>query len=136
MQISRTVFKLRIYIGKKKKDIEKVFLSRNHGLIALPSIGIVACVVSCGLIAIGLIVGLITRCVRSRKKEEEANRVTNCRGNHAVQQDIGKTINQTKVDQELATLTTQNINNFRSIQNTQEVMNNLNSLNNGIKHGL
>ena len=133
MQISRTVFKLRIYIGKKKEDIEKVFLSRNHGLIALPSIGIVACVVSCGLIAIGLIVGLITRCVRSRKKEEEANRVTNCRGNHAVQQDIEKIINQTKVNQEL---TTQNINNFRSIQNTQEVMNNLNSLNNGIKHGL
>ena len=133
MQISRTVFKLRIYIGKKKKDIEKVFLSRNHGLIALPSIGIVACVVSCGLIAIGLIVGLITRCVRSKKKEEEANRVTNCRGNHAVQQDIEKIINQTKVGQELAT---QNINNFRSIQNTQEVMNNLNSLNNGIKHGL
>ena len=133
MQISRTVFKLRIYIGKKKEDIEKVFLSRNHGLIALPSIGIVACVVSCGLIAIGLIVGLITRCVRSRKKEEEANRVTNCRGNHAVQQDIEKIINQTKVNQEL---TTQNINNSRSIQNTQEVMNNLNSLNNGIKHGL
>lgn len=133
MQIGRTVFKLRIYIGKKKKDIEKVFLSRNHGLIALPSIGIVACVVSCGLIAIGLIVGLITRCVRSKKKEEEANRVTNCRGNHAVQQDIEKIINQTKVNQEL---TTQNINNFRSIQNTQEVMNNLNSLNNGIKHGL
>ena len=133
MQISRTVFKLRIYIGKKKDDIEKVFLSRNHGLIALPSIGIVACVVSCGLIAIGLIVGLITRCVRSRKKEEEANRVTNCRGNHAVQQDIERIINQTKVSQELAT---QNINNFKSIQNTQEVMNNLNSLNNGIKHGL
>ena len=133
MQISRTVFKLRIYIGKKKEDIEKVFLSRNHGLIALPSIGIVACVVSCGLIAIGLIVGLITRCVRSRKKEEEANRVTNCRGNHAVQQDIEKIINQTKVNQEL---TTQNINNFKSIQNTQEVMNNLNSLNNGVKIGL
>ena len=133
MQISRTVFKLRIYIGKKKDDIEKVFLSRNHGLIALPSIGIVACVVSCGLIAIGLIVGLITRCVRSRKKEEEANRVTNCRGNHAVQQDIERIINQTKVSQELAT---QNINNFKSIQNTQEVMNNLNSLNNGIKIGL
>ena len=133
MQISRTVFKLRIYIGKKKEDIEKVFLSRNHTLIAFPSIGIVACVVSCGLIAIGLIVGLITRCVRSKKKEEEANRVTNCRGNHAVQQDIEKIINQTKVGQELAT---QNINNFRSIQNTQEVMNNLNSLNNGIKIGL
>ena len=133
MQIGRTVFKLRIYIGKKKEDIEKVFLSRNHTLIAFPSIGIVACVVSCGLIAIGLIVGLITRCVRSKKKEEEANRVTNCRGNHAVQQDIEKIINQTKVGQELAT---QNINNFRSIQNTQEVMNNLNSLNNGIKIGL
>jgi hypothetical protein len=54
-------------------------------------------------------------------------------GNHAVQQDIEKTINQTKVDKELAT---QNINNFKSIQNTQEVMNNLNSLNNGIKIGL
>ena len=133
MQTVKTVFQWRIYIKKKIGDLEKVLLSRNHDFIAIPSIGIIACVVSCGLIAIGLIVGLITRCVRSRKKEEEANRVTNCRGNHAVQQDIEKIINQTKVDKELAT---QNINNFKSIQNTQEVMNNLNSLNNGIKHGL
>ncbi len=109
-----------------------MLLSRNKSFIAIPSVGIIACVVSCGLIAIGLIVGIITRCVRSKKKEEEVNRVANCRGNHAVQQDIEKIINQTKVDKELAT---QNINNFKSIQNTQEVMN-LNSLNNNMKIGL
>ncbi len=132
MQISRTVFKLQIYIRKKKKYYENMLLSRNKSFIAIPSVGIIACVVSCGLIAIGLIVGIITRCVRSKKKEEEVNRVANCRGNHAVQQDIEKIINQTKVDKELAT---QNINNFKSIQNTQEVMN-LNSLNNNMKIGL
>ena len=132
MQTVKTVFQWRIYIKKKIGDLEKVLLSRNHGLIALPSIGIVTCVVTCGLIAIGLIVGVIARYVRSKKKEEN-NRKEMSAGNHAVQQDIEKTINQTKVDKELAT---QNINNFKSIQNTQEVMNNLNSLNNGIKIGL
>lgn len=133
MQIGKAVFKLQIYIKKRQKCYENMLLSRNKSFIALPSIGIVACVVSCGLIAIGLIVGGITRYVRSRKKEEEANRETNCKGNHAVQQDIEQSINQCQVTKDL---TTQNVNTFKSIQNTQEVMNNLNSLNNGIKIGL
>lgn len=132
MRVEQVAIKWAIYIKKKRDKIEKIFLSRNQNLIAISSIGIIACVVSCGLIAIGLIVGIITRCVRSKKKEEEVNRETNCRGNHAVQQDIEKIINQTKVDKELAT---QNINNFKSIQNTQQVMN-LNSLNNNMKIGI
>ena len=132
MRVEQVAIKWAIYIKKKRDKIEKTFLSRNQNLIAISSIGIIACVVSCGLIAIGLIVGIITRCVRSKKKEEEVNRETNCRGNHAVQQDIEKIINQTKVDKELAT---QNINNFKSIQNTQQVMN-LNSLNNNMKIGI
>lgn len=132
MRVEQVAIKWAIYIKKKRDKIEKTFLSRNQNLIAISSIGIIACVVSCGLIAIGLIVGIITRCVRSKKKEEEVNGVANCRGNHAVQQDIEKIINQTKVDKELAT---QNINNFKSIQNTQQVMN-LNSLNNNMKIGI
>ena len=132
MRVEQVAIKWAIYIKKKRDKIEKIFLSRNQNLIAISSIGIIACVVSCGLIAIGLIVGIITRCVRSKKKEEEVNRETNCRGNHAVQQDIEKIINQTKVDKELAT---QNISNFKSIQNTQQVMN-LNSLNNNMKIGI
>ena len=133
MRVEQVAIKWAIYIKKKRDKIEKTFLSRNQNLIAISSIGIIACVVSCGLIAIGLIVGIITRCVRSKKKEEEVNRETNCRGNHAVQQDIEKIINQTKVDKEL---TTQNVNLYKSIQNTQEVMNNLNSLNNNMKIGI
>ena len=132
MQIDQTVFQWRIYIKKKIGDLEKVLLSRNHDFIAIPSIGIIACVVSCGLIAIGLIVGTITKCVRS-KKQKENNAAEISTGNRAVQQDIEQTINQTKVEREL---TIQNVNNFKSIQNTQEVMNNLNSLNNGVKIGL
>lgn len=132
MQISKVVFKLQIYIKKRQKCYENMLLSRNKSFIALPSIGIVACVVSCGLIAIGLIVGGIVRYVRSKKKEE-ANREANCKGNHAVQQNIEQSINQCQVTKDL---TTQNVNLFKNIQNTQEVMHNLNSLNNGIKIGL
>ena len=132
MQKDKNVFQWRIYIKKKIGDLEKVLLSRNYDFIAIPSIGIIACVVSCGLIAIGLIVGTITKCVRS-KKQKENNAAEMSTGNRAVQQDIEQTINQTKVEREL---TIQNVNNFKSIQNTQEVMNNLNSLNNGIKIGL
>lgn len=133
MQISKVVFKLQICIKKRQKCYENMLLSRNKSFIALPSIGIVACVVSCGLIAIGLIVGGIVRYVRSKKKEEETNREANCKGNHAVQKDIGQNINQCQVTKDL---TTQNVNLFKNIQNTQEVMHNLNSMNNGIKIGL
>jgi hypothetical protein len=131
MQKDKNVFQWRIYIKKKIGDLEKVLLSRNHDFIAIPSIGIIACVVSCGLIAIGLIVGTITKCVRS-KKQKENNAAEMSTGNRAVQQDIEQTINQTKVEREL---TIQNVNNFKSIQNTQEVIN-LNSLNNNMKIGL
>ena len=131
MQKDKNVFQWRIYIKKKIGDLEKVLLSRNHDFIAIPSIGIIACVVSCGLIGIGLIVGTITKCVRS-KKQKENNAAEMSTGNRAVQQDIEQTINQTKVEREL---TIQNVNNFKSIQNTQEVIN-LNSLNNNMKIGL
>ena len=130
MQISQTVFKLQIYISKKREDIEKAFLSRNHSLIAIPSVGIIACVISCGLIAIGLIVGAIAKSVRS-KKQKDNNQTTISSGHHAVQQNIEKAINQTKVKKEL---TTQNVDLYKSIQNTQQVMN-LNNLSNSTKIG-
>ena len=132
MRVEQVAIKWAIYIKKKRDKIEKTFLSRNQNLIAISSIGIIACVVSCGLIAIGLIVGGITKYVRSKKqKESDHNSISS--GNHAVQQDIEQSIDQCKV---IKDLTTQNVNLYKSIQNTQEVMNNLNSLNNNMKIGI
>lgn len=132
MRVEQVAIKWAIYIKKKRDKIEKTFLSRNQNLIAISSIGIIACVVSCGLIAIGLIVGGITKYVRS-KKQKESDRNSISSGNHAVQQDIEQSIDQCKV---IKDLTKQNVNLYKSIQNTQEVMNNLNSLNNNMKIGI
>ena len=109
-----------------------MLLSRNKSFIAIPSVGIIACVISCGLIAIGLIVGGIAKYVRSRRQKEEENREMNCKGNHAVQQDIEQSIDQNQVTKDL---TKQNVDLYKDIQNTQEILN-LNNLNKGIKIGL
>ena len=127
MQRSEIVCKLQIYAKKKIEDYKRGLLSRNQSLANYSLLGIMATAVSCGLIAIGLIVGAIVKRVRSSKNNEKEEEEKKGIGNSAMQQEIDLKKNECEVNKEL---TTQTVNFFKSVQNTQDVMNNLNTLNN------
>ena len=131
MMLSKTVIKLQEYTRKQLEKCNKIVLSRNSVAIAIPTLGLVCCVVSAGLIGIGLIVGVIVKCVRSSKNKEEEQKSKSI-GNNATRQKIEQSEKKRETNREL---TVQNNNLFKTIQNSQEIIN-LNSLNNNMKIGL